>query len=255
MQLTFRVSYLWDTGRFPIEALGTTTFLDPIRIPLNVAGSALSVASGWAALGWDANYVHRERMDFPGGIDRTSKNPLVAGDPRYRERYYCCYKTLAYHDTGQLLWGTGANAANNCAQEFGWDKTDVTMGVSSFGLYSLYPREMRETIAIASQDRYGPKLPGTLLADWVYDENSAIMLRNGLFDFTCVPLVQVRFVTHVCPDLQRMRVIGFRSSVDELRPYPLFGSDGSWAGKGARVLEIEQEIDQTYHVQVLALVA
>lgn len=240
--LTFVVRYRWTTGKFEIVCNE-----DNVQVPLDIAGAAESIASGWAALGWDASYVSAARAgDF--GADPTTAAVLVAPDPRYRERYYVAWKTVAYHDAGQIRWGTGSNAANNCAFEMGFDKSDITFGASSWGVYSIYPREMRETIAAASEARYGPKLPGTFIADWVRDENSALMLRNGLFDFTNYPRVTIRAATHVCPDLQRFRILGFGASVDQIVPFPKLGSDGSWAGKRMRVLEVEQEIQKTYEV-------
>lgn len=246
LPLTFKCRYQWDTGKFEIECNE-----DNVQIPLAVAGAALSIASGWAALGWCASYVSDARAgDF--GADPTTAALLVAPDPRYRERYYVAWKTVAYHDAGQILWGTGANVATNCAFELGFDKADITFGVISFGVYGLYPREMRELIASESEADYGPKLPGTMVADWVHDEDSALMLRNGGFDFTNVPRVTLRAIVHVCPDLQRFRVLGLGASCNAIAPYPKFGADGSWRNKPLRVREVEQDIDSSYHVEFFA---
>jgi hypothetical protein len=54
----------------------------------------------------------------------------------------------------------------------------------------------------------------------------------------------------MAPDVQRMRVIQFDSSLDARRRYPKFGSDGSWQGKCLRVLEVTQDMGPSYHTEL-----
>lgn len=204
------------------------------------------VTAAWTLLGWDAAWVQAARGGF-FGPDPSTGPTIYAPSSRYQNRYYlsvlkgisCAYK-----------WSTGANAANNCALELGFDKTDLI--ANSGDKMAQHWRAMREKIAKDSQDLYGPKQDQPLVADWVRDEGTSVVVRDAIFDFGSVPRAWVKFRTYSAPDMQRMRVIAFDASVDGRRVFPAFGSDGSWAGKTFRVLEVVQDLGPSYHTEIYA---
>ncbi len=253
--LQFLVTYNFATNVFSISS----NYAFRIRFT-TVGGVAYQLHEGWLTMGWNAFYVASARNGSYGGPDPTNAlvgAPITAPTPMYAERY----KLLTYLNgrvgtaniVNAFLWGTGAHTATCPALELGWDKLDITMpGSGDMGFYGTYPRNMREATARASRARYGSKLPGSLSAEYIHDENTALLARNTGFDFTNGPRAQLKTRTHMCPDIQLMRKVGVGASCDGIRPYPKFGSDGSWQGKPMRVLELTADIDESYDV-VLAM--
>jgi hypothetical protein len=154
--------------------------------------------------------------------------------------------------TFNMLWSSGTSAATNAAYLLGYPKTDSGNTSDNPATYS---RGNRETTASSYQSRYGPRQEQQITADWLRDENTAVSLRDRIFDLTARPRVQVRFSTMRAPDLRRMQVIAFSSDMDAVVAYPKYGSDGSWSGKRFRVLEVTQNPGPAFHTEVLAIEA
>lgn len=257
--LVFSVTYDHQTNKFTVEC----NYHFRIKVTV-VGGTSYTIADGWLNLGWNALFVASARLGHYGSPDPTNGlpgTPITCRTPMYAERY----RMLTYHNGSSVtanianvfLWGTGTNTATNCALELGWDKIDATMPTTGIdqGLYATYPRNMREAVADLSEEDFGPKESGTLVADWVRTEQMGLLLRNGLFDFTCNPMVMLRFSTHVMPDIQRMRVIGFHASVDRRRRCPKYRGTGSWADTPMRVIEIDHEVNRHYRQEIVAVEA
>lgn len=181
-----------------------------------------------------------------GGVYAAS---VTAAHTRYSDRFWLCVNEAGICN---WKWASGAGAATNCADTMGYVRTDSGFVNTDLADYS---RGSRETIATTYEGYYGPREERQISADWIRDENSAVDLRNRLFDLTAQPRVRVRFSSMRFPDLRRMQVIEFSSDLDAIVPYPKYGSDGSWAGKAFRVLEVEQHLGPSYHTEVLAVEA
>lgn len=122
-----------------------------------------------------------------------------------------------------------------------------------FFYYADFSRGGRETVSADSQAKYGlrPDLP--IDATYIRDERVASILRDLIFDLRVLPRVQITFSTDVCPDLQRGRTIALNATVDAVRKYPGYGSNGSWAGRRFRVLEVRQNLFPSLQQEVVAL--
>lgn len=228
---------------------------------------ANAISPAWVTLGWDSWWVQNA---YAGafGANPTAGAFLRSPNPRWSETYWIGIVKCAIGDDLQLKWKTGANAASNCATELGFDDLDLhgtaltqtppwwpTWGYHGCEGWPSHSRGMREAVAVTSQATYGPKQDAPVSLDWVRDEVAATQYRNRLFDFGSVPRGWVRFRSHACPDMQRMRVIEFDASLDSRRPFPKYGSDGSWAGKTFRALEVVIDLGPSYHTEIYALEA
>ena len=111
----------------------------------------------------------------------------------------------------------------------------------------------REAQAAASTAAWGVSNELTVAAEYLRDETEAVWLRNRLFDLQKSPPVYVRFSTLKCPDLQRGRVFSLSSDIDSHVRYPGPGSNGSWAGRKFRVLEVQQRLMAAWHQEVVAV--
>lgn len=179
----------------------------------------------------------------------------TTGNARYADRFWWAVETYVGVPTGfKILWLTGASADTNCAHLVGEDRA-ADADIFLYYHNAEFARGGREALCAASEAAFGPRAETEVVASWVRDESSAQRLRDGLFDFGSTPLAWVKFRSHNCPDLQRMRIIEFGSDMDERRPYPGYGTDGSWAGKAFRVLEVVQDLGPSYHTEVFALEA
>lgn len=231
----FAASYSHSTNFFTITADGQF-LIDGYNTAAGFATSALATLGGLTETGLRA----------PGGSSQGFLRP------RYGDRFFIAQQETT--GAQNLLWGTGANAATNAAYLLGWQKTDVTGGLLPVSS-ATYSRGTREATASTYEGYYGPREERQITASWIRDENTAVELRNRLFDLTARPRVVVRFTTFRAPDLRVMQVIQFSSDLDAVVAYPKYGSDGSWAGKPFRVLEVEQNHGPAYHTEVLAIEA
>lgn len=230
--LTFTFVYAQATNKF-------TATVSSGNFTADVVGAPNSATSGWFALGWDRDTV---------SVGSTTTGQSA----RYKDCFWFTPPAFGGSPTFDLMFGTGTSAATNCANVLGFDKADQVAGSAQ---YSDYARNQRETLCAASEDAFGPRADTEIVAGWVHDEATAQRLRDGLFDFGSTPLVWLKLRSHACPDMQRMRVFACSADMDLRRPYPGYGSDGSWANKRMRALEGESDMGPSFHDEVFALEA
>lgn len=171
---------------------------------------------------------------------------VTSAYPIYADRFWMNSEPTA---TFQLLALTGANVAATCFGALGYDAADDTLGNQHAARLARGYGESEVADAVALN---GPHEDDVFEADWIRDEISAQSWRDRRRAFVGQPRPTIRFRTHVCPDMQRMRIIDFDASVDSRRPYGEFGSDGSWAGKAFRVLEVEKDLGPHYMTEIYA---
>lgn len=147
-----------------------------------------------------------------------------------------------------LQFTTGANASVGCGQLLGWNSDQGIDGVSVH-FTAPYARGDREATCAASQSLYGPRADSIITADWIRDESSAQQRRDREFDYGSAPRVRLRARSPFLADLQVMRVLDVSSDMDARRPYPKYGTDGSWANKPMRVLKAIHYHAPTYHTE------
>lgn len=244
--ITFTVIYTQSTNAFTITGTASWT--------AKPNGGANRLTSAWYDLGLRG-------ADVAG----TSQTSYAS---RYADRFHIgCSQTVIDQVSGpytgiRLDFASGTFASTTCANLIGLNGQDSCTALDSYSwapdgtaATMFAPRGLREATAATSQTLYGPKSDQALVADWIRDESTAQQLRDRMFDFGSTPQVWVKFRTHRAPDMQRMRVIGFSSDMDARRPYPKYGSDGSWAGKTFRVIEVEQDLGPSYHTEIMAMEA
>lgn len=156
-------------------------------------------------------------------------------------------------DNLDALWASGASAATNCALLLGFDSAADDTAATS--ITSDYSRGDRETQADASATAFGPREELVVTADWVREERVAVNLRDAIFDLRSTPRPWFRFKSHRVPDMQLFRVFTLDDSLDSIMGFPRYGSDGSFAGKTMRALEIEHDMGPSFHDEVYAVEA
>lgn len=174
---------------------------------------------------------------------------FTAATAAYADRFYFANELMT------LGWLSGASAATNCAELVGFSRLAdeaVVPGSGKPQTYAPLARGDRQRACEASQTAHGPRADRVISAPWIRDENSAQQRRDREFDFGSEPPVWLRVVTHDAPDLQRFRTVETSSALDARRPYPKYGSDGSWGGKIFRVLEVEMDLEESYHTEFYA---
>lgn len=171
---------------------------------------------------------------------------VTSAYPVYADRFWMNSEPTA---TFQLLALTGANVAATCFGALGYDAADDTLGNQHAARLARGLGESDVADAVALN---GPHEDDVFEGDWIRDEISAQSWRDRRRAFVGQPRPTIRFRTKACPDMQRMRIIGFDASVDSRRPYGEFGSDGSWAGKAFRVLEVEKDLGPHYFTEIYA---
>lgn len=186
-----------------------------------------------------------------GFLNNATVTPAYGKEPRYADRHWIMIEVNTGDTFGSLgvKWLTGASQATNCADVLGYSRIDQG---NNQHMWANYARGNREAICAQSQTDFGPRNDKVIDAPWVRDEFSAQQLRDRTFDFGARPRAWVRFRTHRAPDMQRMRVIGFSADMDSRVGFPRYGSDGSWAGKTFRVIEVEQGLGPSYHTEIYA---
>lgn len=174
---------------------------------------------------------------------------VTAAYPVYADRFWMNSEPTA---TFQLLALTGANIAAGAFGQLGYDAADDTLGNHH---PARLARGTGESEVYDSSQLHGPHEDIEFDADWIRDELSAQQYRDRRRAFGGRPRPELNLRTWVCPDMQRMRVIGFDASVDARRPYGEFGSDGSWAAKAFRVLEVKHDLGRSSHTELKAIKA
>ena len=230
--LTFSWVYTHSTNKFTVSAASN----------FQVDGSVTCAGFATSALHVLGEYTTT--------VAAASRTMTVA---RYGDRLWfgsAGSATLAHFFN--MLWGTGANLATNCAKVAGYTAGDSGLVTDNPATYS---RGDRERISLTYDGYYDPREENTLTADWIRDEQTAVELRNRTFDLIARPRVVLKFNTHRVADIRRMQVIELQADVDPFVSYPKYGSDGSWAGKPMRVIQLVQRCGPDYFLEVLAVEA
>ena len=228
--LTFAVTYTHSTNKFSFAWTGA-------------GGDAITLDPGGAA--GDDSVLQTMGFKF---TTASAVSPIPSGSVCYTDRFaFTAQETRANFG---LLFSTGASAATDCADAIGYTATDLLTINRAMADYS---RGARESLASDNLTRYGPRPARSIQAEWIRDETTAVELRNRIFDLTARPRAVVRFRTFRCPDLRLMQTIEFSSDIDAYIPFISYGSNGSWAGKVFRVIEVMQYLGPQYHQEVVAV--
>ena len=229
--LTFSWAYDHSANKFICSATGNFQVDGSVTAP-NFATAAIHVLGEYATT-----------------VAATSKTMTIA---RYGDSFW--FGSAGSVTTAHffnMLWATGTNLATSGARLLGFD-----VGADS-GLVTDNPAQFsrgdRERTAAVYDGYYDPREETQLVADWIRDERTAVQLRDRIFDLNARPRVVVRLTSHRIPDIRPMQVIELDPDFDSHVPYPKFGSDGSWAGKPLRVLEVTDNPDFT--TEILAVEA
>lgn len=221
------VTYSQTTNKFSVTSAGSNW--NPVPIVTAVNPGSLC----WPTLGQVANRAGATAHTFTYA--------------RYGETFWACSESTA---TFQFLFGTGANVATSCSLAFGWEASDTTLGNNTSAEYA---RGTREALADQWRDAYQFSQEETIQADMIRDEATAVRVRNRRLDSLLRPPILVRFKTHRAVDLQKMQTFELSSDVDALRPFPRYGSDGSWSGKVLKCIGVTRGMGPSYLRQVRAV--
>ncbi len=158
--------------------------------------------------------------------------------------------------TLKLLWETGSNGIDAatpraCGGLLGFDMARDWDDGSKWAV-GHSPKNDREQDMTASVARYGSRPPLNVELDYVNDTDTAREVRNRLADLWGEVPVEIQFETERMPDLQRGMVFDFDASLDEVKPYTVPGTDGSWAGKKFVAVRVERHSLPTSHQAVVA---
>jgi hypothetical protein len=165
-------------------------------------------------------------------------------------------------DNLKLLFETGTNGIDaatprTCGALLGfdtardWDLTGSSVGAKTFAV-AHSPKNARELEVATSIARYG-KRPGTVMSlRAVNDTDTAREVRNRNFDIWKQAVVEIQFETERMPDVDLGDVIEFDSSIDDVQPFGVPGTNGSWASKRFIVTSIVQHSLPTVHQEIAA---
>lgn len=204
------------------------------------SGSTARRLQAWVALGFNT------AADLTGSLS-------YAGDFECEEQTFRVGKGVS---TVDLEWETGTNGINaatpkTCAVLLGFDPTrDSVGGVHSHTAHS--PKLDTEQDAASSVTRFGQQREIQRDLRFVVDTDTAREVRDRIVALSTAPPMRIRFSTESMPDLERGRIFEFDSSMDQVKPYPRPGSDGSWAGKKFVAVEVQQGLAASYHQEVVA---
>ena len=221
------VTYSQTTNKFSVASAGSNWNPVPIVTAVN-KGSLI-----WPTMGQVANRA--------GATSHTFQYA------RYGETIWACSESTA---TFQFLFGTGANVATSCSLAAGYEAADTTLGNDTSAAYA---RGTREQTAATWRDAYQFSGEEVLQADMIRDEATAVRLRNRRFDALLRPPLVVTFQTYRACDLQRMQTFELSGDIDAHRPFPRYGSDGSWAGKVLKCIRVVRGMGPTYMRKIVAV--
>lgn len=201
-----------------------------------------------------ANYTRSGLSTLGFVTDTASGTSATATRLRNFGRFWFCDNTGG---TITLDWASGTNSATNCANLIGYTRiADVDAAYTGAGTYPAQVGD-RETRAAESLAAYGPKPALVISGDTIRNEQMAVDLKNLLFDFNHKPNRVLSLMTDRMVDIERMRVFGIIGgtkigSLDDVTPWPAYGSDGSWDGVAFKVLSVTQHQVRSWHQEVAA---
>lgn len=156
-------------------------------------------------------------------------------------------------------WKTGTNGLDGTKLSawevlgFDWiaDQQGIGLGIKRHNGWT--PKTDLEKKLVIADAKFGKRKEVTRDARGIYDTLTARALRNRLVTLMSKPRAVVSFASEVLADLRRADVFEFSSDMDEVKPYPVPGSGGSWAGRKFRVLETTQRFGGSWHTEVVAI--
>lgn len=183
-------------------------------------------------------------------IDYTGFATYASGTETEEERF-----TLVTEFEIALDFETGANGIDaatprTCGMLLGFDMARDTD--SAAGIFAHTPKSTREHDCATSVARYGARPEASIDLTAVNDTDTAREARNRIIDLWSQPPVEIQFATERMPDLQKGMVFDFDATLDEVKPYPVPGSDGSWLGKEFVAVRVERRTFPTPHEFVVA---
>jgi len=224
--LTFTCTYNFGTGKFTVAAGSTFT----------MSVSATN-SPGWAMLG------------YRGSASATS---FTGSFPRWLDTFWISTIGGSLNPPSLALpFGTGTNAASTIAPVIGFQPVDYA---SALEQQAPFMRGLREAVADASAALWGERPEESVAAEYIRNEQVAALFRNRLFDAASSPPVVVKFKSPYLPDIRRLELIEFGSTIDSWVPYPRPGTDGTWGGRLFRVIEGVQKCGRPeWHGEYLAV--
>jgi hypothetical protein len=201
---------------------------------------------GWCVMGWDTDYPNDSEL-VAGLQTATSTHAMPPG-------YFYCM--TPWFQPMLIPWSGTAVGSYPKMEALGTmlGFNDVNGGGASGFSIGLVPKgSATASNATGSTDIYGDKAELILEAPSLRAYESAVDLRNRRFALKNVTRKLVRASSRALPDLQRNRIIGFDASCDALQPFAKYGSDGSWAGKKFRVLDVTQQLGGEWLTQVVGI--
>lgn len=156
----------------------------------------------------------------------------------------------------QLLWQSGpdgldAATPRMAADLLGWDARHDTD--SQKWQTALSPKWYSERTLADSVARFGHKREMVIDGRAIYDTDTALDVIRRVIQWLGDQRLILRVPTYGCDDMERGRVIEFKSDLEAHMPYPKDGSDGSWVGKKFMVVEVTQATGPTFEQELMAV--
>jgi hypothetical protein len=184
--------------------------------------------------------------------DKSAGSPYVGDFAVEVERY--AFGALT--DNLILKWETGANGIDAATPRgagvlFGFDMARDYDESATFCLPQS-PANAREQRCAISGDRYGKRTRRTFDLRAVRDTETAREMRNRLLSWWEAPPVEIQFQTERAFDFDLGHIFEFDATLDEVQPFTVRGTDGSWVGKQFIVTGLVRHSVPTSHQELVA---
>lgn len=208
-------------------------------------------ADGWTSLGFENGFTSSNLGSMATAPILLTQAGRTADYARAPDFFFIAGRNTAM----RMLWRSGGNGSLgtkwNAGELLGFDpKRDSEMQCSYQGDCARVPRE--EVLA-ASDAAFGKKAPYAVDGRALYDDATALTLRNRLADLKGAPRPIVKFSTEVHADMELGDVFVFDSSMDSLQPCPAPMSNGTWLERPMQVLEAHQSFGSSWHTEIVAV--
>jgi hypothetical protein len=143
-----------------------------------------------------------------------------------------------------LTPATGPNTSTSAHGLFGFLGVTDTSGAKIY--CADFRRGYRERQIAAGPAGARGLPPKTITLPWINDARAATDLRDLMISHEAEAPIQIRFATSQMPDLERGMVFESDEDLDTLLKFPRFGSDGTWANKTWRTLEVRDHVSMNF---------
>jgi hypothetical protein len=225
---TYTVTYSLTTGKFTIaRGAGTFSISAAVSLEFRHLAGFDPTSHGAAAASWTSDFaVYDEQFMITSSSNitlpwETGANGIDAATPR----------------TAGMLLGFDTARDSSATQKY-WTGDS--------------PKNDREADCATSQARYGKRPLQKFELRAVNDTDTAREVRNRHLDWWKQPPAEIQFQTERAVDFDLGMVMEFDASLDEVQPFPVPGTDGSWSGKQFIVTSIVQHSLPTVHQEVVA---